>query len=161
MIKKLFAMLIVAAILTSCNSKSAFKYNQDFVAKEKALTPDMEKTETDVARFAQAQQWDSVSAVAGRMKSKVEDQITDIKKTPAPDANGGDKFKAAVVDYFGYVRSLYVAYQSVADAKTPEDRVAEVGKMQELVAQKEAVAEKIRAAQTEYAKANNFRVEKY
>lgn len=161
MIRKILAALTVAAVLTSCNSKSAFKYNQDFVAKERALTPDLEKTETDVARFAQGQQWDSVSAVAGRMKGKIEAQITAIKNTPAPDANGGEKFKSAVVDYFDYVRKLYVEYQTVADAKTPEDRLAEVGKMQELAAQKEAVAAKIRAAQQEYAKANNFQIEKY
>ncbi len=161
MIKNIFAALAVVAMLSSCHSKTALNYNQDFVAKEKALTPDMEKTETDVARFAQTQQWDSVSAVAGRMKSKIEAQIADIKKTPAPDAKGGEKFKAAVVEYFDYVRGLYVAYQTVADAKTPEDRMTEVAKMQELVTHKEAVGAKIREEQQEYAKANNFRIEKY
>ena len=161
MIKNLFAALAIAAIFTSCNSQSAFKYNQDFVAKEKSLTPDMMKTETDVERFAYAKQFDSIAVAGQRMADKIQEKITEIEKMPAPDAKGGDKFKAAALRYFQYMKKLYISYKNVGDAKTDEERQAEMVKMQEIVVQKEQVANDIRSAQQEYAAANNFKIEKF
>lgn len=160
MFRKIFFAAAVVAFLASCNSRTAYKYNQDFVAKEKALTPDIVKTETAVGKFAQAQQWDSVAAISDKMENEVEEQITEIKKTPAPDAKGGEKFKAAALDYFGYMRSMYTSYKDVGNAKTDEERMIELKKMQDIVAQKEAVSARIRAAQEEYARENNFKIEK-
>lgn len=161
MIKSLFAVLAIAIILTSCNSQSAFKYNQDFVAKEKALTPELMKTETDVERFALARQFDSIAVAGQKMEDKIQLKIAEIEKMPAPDAKGGDKFKAAVLRYFGYMKSLYVSYKDVGNAKSDEDRRVELGKMQEIVAQKGQVIKDIREAQQEYATANNFKIEKF
>jgi hypothetical protein len=159
MIKNIFAALAVVAVLASCKSQSAFKYNQEFVEKEKSLTPAAEKAQIDMERFVVAKQFDSIAIVGAQMESKVEEKIAEIKKMPAPDANGGEKFKASVIGYFGYMKSLYTTYKDLGNAKTDEARQAEAIKLQEIAMQGESVLRTIKAAQQEYAKANNFRVE--
>jgi hypothetical protein len=159
MIKNIFAALAVVAVLASCKSQSAFKYNQDFVGMEKSLTPAAEKAQLDMQRYMMAKQFDSIAVVATQMENKVEEKIAEIKKTPAPDANGGEKFKASVIGYFGYMKNLYTTYKDLGNAKTDEARQAEALKLQEIAMQGEAVIRTIKVAQQEYAKANNFRIE--
>lgn len=159
--RKIMLLLFVAVIgLASCKSKGAFQYNQDFVDKENSMMPDIQKTEGDVAKFVAAQQFDSVAAAGQRMEKIVESKIEDIKKTPLPDAKGAEEFKAAIIRYFEYLRGFYVSYQSFGNAKTQEDRVAELDKIKESVAKKDQVIKDLRDAQRKYAAANNFQMEK-
>ncbi len=158
MLKNFLIAVMVLSFFSSCKSNSAFKYNQDFAAREKGLIPDITTTETNVARYITAQQFDSVAVAGEKMESLVNNQLTEIKKENAPDAKGGEAFKTAGIKYFEYLKDMYTSYKNYGAAKSDEDRNAELLKLQQLVAKKGAVVEDIKQAQTTFAAANNFKI---
>ncbi len=158
MLKQLLFAAMILAVLSSCSSNAAFKYNQDFAAKEKLLIPNITSTETNVARYIVARQFDSVAVAGEKMEGLVDEQLNKIKKENAPDAKGGEEFKTAGIKYFQFLKDMYTSYKNYGGAKTEEGRNEELSKMQELVAKKSTVIQDIKNAQITFASANNFRV---
>jgi len=134
--KVIIAAILFTGILSCGKSKSGFKYSEELVAIEKSLAPDIEATETKVERFATNGEYDSVVAAATRMESLVQKKIDEIDKKPLPKAKGVEDFKAAVMRYFGYIKSMYTAYKKWGAAATEEERQAELDAMQKLVEEK-------------------------
>jgi hypothetical protein len=159
MTKNIFIALVVLCFLSSCKSKDAFNYSQDFVTKERAMIPDIDSTEDRVSRYADAGLYDSITVASTVMEKKFDVVIDGIKEKPAPDCKDGEHFKSEVIKYFDYMRSIYTAYKDFGNA--PEDgREAVRTRISDIVAQKPQVLADIKQAQNEFADANGFTVEK-
>lgn len=159
--KNLFLTALLFAGLVACksNSKSAFNYSQDIVAKERSLTTDITETEGLVEKFAGAGQFDSVAAVSARMENKVQKKIDEISALKVPDAKEADNFRDAALKYFKYIKRIYTAYKAVGEAPTAEERQKLVEDMQEVAGKKQDVIDDMQKAQKKYAEANGFKVE--
>ncbi len=160
MFKKIIIAAILFAGLASCGkSKSGFKYSQDIVAKERSLQPDINATETKVEKFAMSGQYDSIAAAGAHMEEVVQKKIDEINKMPLPGAKGASDFKAAVMRYFAYIKSMYTAYKDWGSASTDEVRSAELEDIQKLVDGKNEVITDMQKAQKKYAEDNGFKIE--
>ena len=153
-------MAVLVTGMASCsNKKAAFDYSQDIVAKERSLTEAINKTEDEVERFATAQQFDSVAAVATRMENLVQSKIDDIEKMKVPKAKKADEFRSAALKYFKYIKQIYTAYKEVGMASA-DDRMKKVEEMQEIATKKDDAIRDMQTAQRAYADANGFKIEK-
>lgn len=159
MYKKLFFAAIILSGFTACKSKDAFNYSENFVKKERSLTPDMEKTETDVTKFNAGQQFDSINIVSTRMEKLVNDKLNEIKEQPAPDVKEGANFKAAGIKYFEFIKSIYTTYKEYGAAKTADERQGMLTKLQDIVAGKAKAIADVKAAQEKFAAANGFKIQ--
>ncbi len=159
MIKNIALGLILVCSLIACKSKEAFNYSEDFVKKEKSLEPSIEKTEKDLEALIAEEKFDSVAIVAEQMESKVQAVLAEINTAPAPDAEGGEKFKVDVKKYFEFIKSIYTNYKTYGKATNQEARDVEIERLQALVARGEEVTKTMVAAQEVYAKANGFKLE--
>ena len=159
MLKKLTFAIIILASLASCKSKSAFNYSQNFVQKERSLNTDIESTEAKVESFVAKEQYDSIGAAGERMEKLVDVKIKEIESEPAPDVKEGENFKKAGLEYFGFIKKLYVGYKEYGYAKTPEERDEKLNNIKALVDKKATAIADIQRAQKKYADANNFKVE--
>ena len=159
MLKKLSFAILILATLASCKSKSAFKYSQNFVQKERSLNTDIESTEDKVGRYAKLEQFDSIAAAGERMEKLVDEKLKEVKDEPAPDVKEGANFKAAAIKYFEFIKSMYTAYKAYGNAKTPEEREEKLTNIRTIVDQKPAVIADIQTAQKKYADANGFKIE--
>lgn len=160
MIKKLFAVLLVAGLLVACGGKkAAYNYSQDIVSKERSLEPQITLTETQVERYAGAQQFDSMAAVSERMESLVQKKIDEIEAMKVPKAKEVDNFRAAIMRYFKYIKSIYTGYKNVAKADSPEERQKLAQELVDLANKKNEEIREMQEVQRKYAKANGFRVE--
>ncbi len=160
----MFKKLIIAAVLftglMSCGkSKSGFKYSQDIVAKERSLQPDINATESKVKEFAMNNQYDSIGVAGAHMEEVVQKKIDEINKMPLPNAKGASEFKAAVLRYFDYIKSMYSAYKQLGKAETDEARTAELENIQKLANDKNEVITDMQKAQRKYADDNGFKIE--
>lgn len=159
MIKKILLGLVIVAGLASCKSKDAFNYSESFVKKEKSLLPDITRTEDDVKRFLAAEQYDSIAIAGERMEKIVDAKLKEVKDEPAPSVKEGDNFKEAGIKYFQFIKSMYTGYKDYGNAKTPEDRDAEMSKLRDIVEKKTKAIEDMQAAQRKFADANGFKLE--
>lgn len=160
MIKKLFAVVLLAGALVSCGGKkAAYNYSQDIVAKERSLEPQITLTESQVEKYASAQQFDSMAAVSERMEKLVQKKIDEIEAMKMPKAKEVDNFRAAIMRYFKYIKSIYTGYKDVAKAETPEERQKLAQELVELANKKNEEIREMQEVQRKYAKANGFRVE--
>lgn len=159
MIKKILLGLVIVAGLASCKSKDAFNYSESFVKKEKSLLPDITRTEDDVKRFLAAEQYDSIAIAGERMEKIVDAKLKEVKNEPAPSVKEGDNFKEAGIKYFQFIKSMYTGYKDYGNAKTPEDRDAEMSKLRDIVEKKTKAIEDMQAAQRKFADANGFKLE--
>ncbi len=159
MIKNITLALFLICTLVACKSKNAFNYSENFVKKEKSLAPSIEKTEKDLEVLIAAENYDSVAIVAEQMESKVQAVLAEIIAAPAPDAEGGEKFKVDVKKYFEFIKSIYTNYKSYGKATNQVARDVEIERLQALVARGEEVTKTMVVAQEVYAKANGFKLE--
>jgi hypothetical protein len=158
--KNLLIALLFTITIVSCKTKAALDYNQKLVGMENSLTSSIMKTETDVEKYAQTKNWDSIVAVSTRMESMIDEKLQKVKSDPAPDAKDGEKFKAAYVYYFDYCKGMYTKYKLVGGASNDELRKQEAEKLMEYLAKKDKVIADLKTTQAAFATANNLRMEK-
>lgn len=151
--------LVVITCAFSCKSKTAYNYSEKIVGIEKSIVPAMNRTEEDVARYAQEANWDSIKAISERMETLVETKLAEIKKMPAPDVKEGENFKRAAIDYFQYIEDIYTSYKNVAIQTTVDGRQEATNKMMSIIANKEKALTEMQEAQKKFAKANGFKIE--
>jgi hypothetical protein len=159
MLKNLFIITVLITSLAACKSKSAFKYSEDIVAKERSLTSEIQSTETKVGNYITANHYDSVAVAGERMEKLVQQKIDEIDAMPVPKAEEADNFKAATLRYFKYIKSLYTSYKDLGNAQTDEGRQDVISVLKKLVADKSTVLKEMQGAQARYAKANGFKVQ--
>ena len=152
-------LFVILLLLGSCKSKVAYNYSQEIAAMESSLTPAIHNTETQVAKFAKEENWDSVKAVSERMEGLIEAKLQKIKGDPAPAVPQGEEFKNASLNYFKFMSGIYESYRDVAIQSTPEGRQETAGKMMSMLNDKNKVLADMQAAQREFAKANGFKIE--
>lgn len=162
MLKKL---IIIATILTgfagcSSRAKSAVKYNNDIIAMENSLQPDVEATENKVSKYFDSGQYDSMAIAGEKMEVIVQKKIDEINAMPMPDAKDVSSFKAAVIEYFKFIKSLYTDYKQYGLAGTEEKRLEVAQDIQKLVNRKQDALDDLQSAQRKFASANGFKLEK-
>ena len=156
--KLLIAVLIIAG-LTGCKSKSAFKYNEDILAKEKSLMPDIQETEENVGRYVAADQFDSIALAGERMEGIVQKKIEEIEKMAVPKAKEAANFKDATLNYFRFIKKMYTSYKDWGNAATEEEREEELSKIREFLEGKQKAIDEMQKVQKKFAAANGFKVQ--
>lgn len=159
MLKRILLSVLIVGMLASCNSRTALQYNEGIVKKEKALEPEIEKTENNVERYVNQGQFDSIGVAGERMEKLVDDALKKIVDEPAPDVERGTEFKSSVVVYFKYLKSIYTSYKKFGYAPTDEERERERTNMLAIIGNKQTVIKDMTDAQTRFAKANGFKME--
>jgi len=155
-----FMMIALSAIvlLSGCQSKSAFKFSEDIVAKEQSLVKDIEKTEDQVEMFISNQEFDSMAIVSERMEKLVDEKLEEVKAMKAPDVKEAENFKAAAIKYFAFMKSMYTSYKKYGLAESQEERDEELEEMQDILANKNKAISDMQMAQRKYAEANGFKI---
>ena len=159
MLKKIFAVALLATILVSCKSKSAFNFSEDIVKKERSLEPAVQNVEAKIDDFFRAGQFDSVAAAAEKMENSIQQKIDEIEAMKVPDAKEADNFKAASITYFKFMRSVYTKYKEIGKAESDEEKQKLVQEMQGMIKDKDKVISDMQAAQRKFASENGFKVQ--
>lgn len=162
MLKKLIIIAALPVCFVACSSraKSAVNYNNEIIAKENSLQPDVEATENNVGKYFNAGQYDSIAIAGEHMEGIVQKKIDEINTMPAPDAKNIGSFKAAVIEYFKFIKSLYTDYKEYGRADTEEKRAQVALDIQKIVNRKQEALNDLQSAQRKFADANGFRLEK-
>ncbi len=158
MFRNLFFAAVLVIFFISCKSKSAYNYSEEMVAKETSLTSALSGTEDKMGQFITNQQYDSVAATAASMEKTVQKLIDEIDAKPAPKVKEADNFKAGMLRYFSYIKSLYTGYKKFGKAATEEEREQVRIEQLKLVDEKSSVLNEIQRVQKKYAEANGFKV---
>jgi hypothetical protein len=158
MLRKFIIIALFAAGLTACKSKGAFNYNQDIVALEKSLEPEIKLTENNVERYVNASQFDSVAIAGEKMEKIVQEKIDKINAMKVPKAKGAEEFKTATLKYFSFIKQMYTGYKKLGQAQTMDERDEIVRDLQELVGEKQSAVSEMQTAQKKYAEENGFKV---
>ena len=157
--KQITITTLITITFAACRPKAAFNYSEAIVKKERSMIPDINLTESKVKTFTQEGKNDSVAAAGERMENIVQSKIDEIEAMPEPEAKGVTEFKAATVNYFRYIKSIYTQYKLIGRAATEEERDRSLKRLQEVVAERETVISDMRDAQKKYANANGLKVE--
>ena len=155
-------MATLVAGLAACGSKakSARDYNNNIIAQEKILEPDAIATENNVKKYYAAAQYDSIAVAGEKMESLIQKSIDEINTLPAPDAKGVDSFKAAMIRYFSFVKSIFTNYKEYGQAGTDEKRQEVFLNIQNTASQRQDHLNDLQSAQRKFAEANNFKLER-
>lgn len=158
--KKFFLIAALFAGLAACKSKSdaALQYNQDIVAKDKSLQPEEQTSEDKVNDFYNEGKYDSIAVAGEHMEEVVQKTIDEIDAMPVPKAKGIENFKAAVMQYFKFFKSIYTVYKEYGLAGTDEKRAEMMTERQRLVARRDDVINDLQHAQKIFSDANGFRM---
>ena len=161
MLKRIIIITALFAGITACNSKSksARDYNNNIIAEERSLQPEEQTIEDNVKKYYDAGQYDSIALAGGHMEEVVQKSIDEIDALPVPKTNGVEIFKAAVIQYFKFFKSIYTIYKEYGLAGTDERRTEIMTELQKLTSQKQEVVNDLQRAQRKYAGDNNFRME--
>lgn len=151
--------LLLLVGLIACNPQKAKKYSETIVKLERSLMPDIEQTESKVAKFATEQNFDSIISVSERMEKLVDEKLKEVTELKAPNVKEAENFKQASIRYFTYLKSIYTSYKKVGSAPTNEARQDEFAELQEIVAKKSQAINDMQSAQKKYADANGFKIE--
>jgi phospholipase/lecithinase/hemolysin len=162
MLKKLIIFIAIITGFAACNprGKSAANYNNSIIEKENSLQPDVEATENNVAKYFNAANYDSIAVAGERMEGIVQKKIDEINAMPTPDAKNIGSFKAAVIEYFRFIKSLYTDYKEYGLADTEEKRMQVALDIQKIVNRKQEALDDLQSAQRKFAEANGFRLQK-
>jgi hypothetical protein len=155
----IFSYLFSSILLVSCKTKSALNYNQEIIKLESSLVPAIEKTEKEVTRYFETENYDSAAAVSQRMETLVDDKLKEVEALKAPDVKEASTLKQAAIRYFAYMKSIYTAYNSFAKATSEESREAEREKLLKVVDEKNDALREIQNAQQKFASANGFKIQ--
>lgn len=160
MMKKFPLVALLFISLAACKSKNAaLKYNQDIVAKDRLLQVDEQTTEDKVTDFYNQGKYDSIGIAGARMESLVQKTIDDVNAMPAPKAKGFEEFKAAVLKYFTFFKSIYTVYKEYGLATTDEKREELINEKEKLQAQRDDVVKELQQAQKIFSDANGFKMQ--
>ncbi len=162
MLKKLILIATLVAGMAACksNTKAARDYNNNIIGKENMLEPDAMATESSVTKYYEAGQFDSIAAAGEKMESLVQKSIDEINVLPVPKAKGVDDFKASMIRYFKFIKSMYTNYKEFGQADTDEKRQEVLLKIQKTVSEKKDALNEMQGAQRKFAEANGFKLEK-
>ena len=162
MLKKLIIIATLVAGIAACksNSKAARDYNNDIIAQENILLPEATATDSKVAKFNETGQYDSIAAAGEKMEGLVQKSIDEINALPVPKAKGVDDFKAAMIRYFKFIKSLFTNYKEYGQADTDEKRQEKILQIQKTISEKKDVLTEMQGAQRKFAEANNFKLER-
>jgi hypothetical protein len=160
MLKKLIIITTLVAGMAACksNSKAARDYNNDIIGKESILEPEITATESNVKKYYEAGEYDNLAAAGEKMESLVQKNIDEIKAMPVPKAKGADSFKAAMIRYFTFIKSLYTTYKEFGLAGTDEKRQEKLQEIQKIVGEKQGILSEMQGEQRKFAEANNFKL---
>lgn len=145
-------------ILAGCNSKKAFNFSEEIVKKEQSLKPVIEKAQADVAAANASGDYAKIAAVGKDMEKQMDERITEIKGMSVSGMKKGEELKAAAVEYFEFMKSVYTTYKKYGEATTDEARETERAKVIELSNGKMDEVQKIQSVQKDFASANGFTV---
>lgn len=159
MFKKFLIAMLFVAVITGCNSKSAFNYSEKIVAMEKSLLPDIEKTESNVAKYVEAEQYDSIAAAGARMEGLVEKKIKEIESMSLPKAKEAANFKEATLNYFRFIKKMYTGYKEWGNAATEEEREEKLDEIRDFLEGKQKAIDEMQKVQRRFADANGFKVQ--
>jgi len=161
MLKKSILIVTLVAGLVACSSKSktARDYNNTIIAKEKKLEPEVMAVETNVKKYYDAGQFDSIAAAGEEMENKVQKAIDEINAMKVPKAKEADNFKVAVIRYFTFIKSMYTKYKEFGQADTEEKRQEILQEIQKGVGEKQGQVNDMQNAQRQFADANGFKLE--
>lgn len=162
MLKKLIIIATLAAGITACggsNAKSARDYNNEIITQEKILEPEVTATENKVKEYYEAGQFENIAAAGEKMETLVQKSIDEINDLPVPKAKGVDNFKAAMIKYFKFIKSLYTNYKEFGRADTEEKRQEILQEIQKSVSGKGEILSEMQAAQRKFADDNGFKLE--
>ncbi len=158
MLKKIFAFALLTTLLAACGSKSALNYNQEISDKENSLEPAILETESNVKRYMNASEYDSVAVAGAAMEEKAAKVLEEVKALKTPNAKGIDEFRSAVINYFTFIKDVYASYKNVGNAPTEEVRAEEWQKFQVLLERKDEITQEMQASQRKFADDNGFKI---
>ncbi len=152
---KCFFIALIVLVLGGCKSGPAFDYNQKLVKIENSLLPEVEKASAKISAYIENGNFDSMAVVSQNMVGIMDQKINEVRKLPAPDAKQAENFKKGYINYFEYMRSIYVSYKNFAVDQTEEARQ----KMISVENKRNLVIAELQEVQRQYAKANGFKME--
>ena len=150
---------IISIVLFSCQSRSAFDFNQKLVEIENSLGPDLDNMDWQVTRYVESGNYDSIALVSGKMVRIIERKIDEIKQIPAPKVKEGELFKKAYIRYFEYLAMVFAGYQKYGSEASEEGRILQSEHLARLLEKKDQVTSELQGIQLQYAKANGFEME--
>lgn len=159
MFKHLILLVVLFTGLVACKSKSAYNYSQNLVAQEKSLSLIVNPADEKIGQYVAAAKFDSVAIAGADIESQIQKKIDEINAMPLPKAKEVDNFKAAMLRYFAFIKSLFTGYKNYGLAKTDEERQQIAIEQQKLVEERPSVINEIQKVQKKYAEANGFKVE--
>lgn len=157
---RIILFLIITGALIGCKTKSAFNYSERIVRMEVELSEKIAIADEKVTRFLEADQQDSAKITAASMEQTTAETWETIKKIDPPDVAEADNFKKEVVKYFGYLHSIYAAFNKFVQAPDGPVKEKERIKLGKIVKEKESATRILQSAQQKFAQANNFRIGK-
>lgn len=161
MYKKIFFTAIIFTVIASCKqAKPGFQYSEDIVDIEKDLRRRIDSSESQIKGFAKRGHYGSIGVISENMAEITQEKIDKINKIPLPNAKGAETFRSAVIHYFGYMKTMYVAYKKWANAANEEQRESELKNIERLAGQSGKAVEEMQIAHRKYADANGFRLKK-
>jgi hypothetical protein len=134
-------------------------YNDMIAAKQKSLGKSMDDAEPNLKNYFASYQYDSIANVSGRMETKIDSIIHEIKNKPAPHVKQGENFKKAALQYFDYMKSIYTSYKNYGLQATPEGRQIQLQIMSLVIQQEDKMIADMQEAQRIFAKDNGFRIQ--
>ncbi|MEI9947241.1 MAG: hypothetical protein WDN26_23870 [Chitinophagaceae bacterium] len=152
-----FLFLVVA--LTGCKSKSAMNFSNKIVGFEQDLGPAMIRTDEEVSKYYQEQNFDSAAAVSERMENLVGSKIEAIEKLETPAIDGAEDFKKSSLKYFSYIKSIYTTYRRYAEETDERAKEEARLKLLKTVGSKDEAIDDMQRAQQKFAKAAGFKIE--
>lgn len=141
--------------LVSCKSGPAFEYNQELVKIENSLLPEVENASKKISAYIESGNFDSMAHISSNMVTIMDQKIEQVRKMPAPEAKEAEKFKKGYINYFEYMRSIYVSYKNFATEQSEENRQ----KMMSVENRRNLVIAELQEVQRQYARANGFKME--
>ncbi len=157
---RIILVLMLTVGLIGCKTKSAFNYSERIVRMEVELSEKIAIADARVTRFLENDQQDSARITAASMEQTTAETWEAVKELDAPDVAEADNFKKEVVKYFGYLHSIYAAFNKFVQAPEGPAKEKERNKLGKIVKEKEAATRILQSAQQKFAQANNFRIGK-
>ena len=109
--RNVILLLLLTAVLFSCQSKSAFDYSQRIVQMETELSSAISIADERVGTFLDNNQTDSAILVSEQMEELADNKLKEIQKLEAPNVEEGENFKKAAVQYFVYLKAVYSSFK--------------------------------------------------